>query len=310
MPETAARDAAFLADLARFGPSATYAPVPLAEAEAYCRKLARRHYENFVVATGLLPKRIQQPFYNVYSYCRWSDDLADEVADPAEAARLLDWWEGEFDAALAGAPRHPVMVALVSTIRSFDLPEAPFRNLLVAFRRDQTQTRQPTWETLFDYCRHSANPVGRIILALADCRDEARGALSDSICTGLQLANFWQDVARDFARGRIYLPQEAWRKHGLSEATFAAGVATPEFRRAIRDAVERAEACFEAGRPLLAEVPKWLRIDLELFIEGGRAVLHRIRLQDYDVQRRPKVGKLTQMFLLGRAILRQGWPGG
>ncbi len=220
----------------------------LPQAQAYCRRLARTHYENFTVASWLLPRKLRQHFANIYAYCRWSDDLADETAGGAESLQLLDWWQSQLDDCYRGIATHPVFVALQSTIDEFDIPIDPFRDLLIAFRQDQTQTRYETFDDLLGYCRNSANPVGRLVLYLGRCHDDRRGQLADNICTALQLANFWQDVARDYDRGRIYLPQESCRRAGYDEAMFARREFNPQFRQLLAGEVDRAESLF-ARRP-------------------------------------------------------------
>ncbi len=272
---------------------------PVAEAKAYCRRLARTHYENFTVASWLLPAKLRPHFCNVYAYCRWSDDLADETAGGEQSLELLDWWQAELEDCYRGVARHPVFVALAETIREFEIPIEPFRDLLVAFRQDQTCSRYETFEDLLGYCRNSANPVGRLVLYLGRAHDEERGKLSDAICTGLQLANFWQDVARDYQRGRIYLPQESCRAAGYTEAMFARGEFNPQFRQLMIGEVEWAAALFDTGAPLVVRMPRELRIDVQLFIDGGRAILDAIRKIDYNVWRqRPVVGKWKKFNLL------------
>ena len=173
------------------------------EARQYCRNLARSHYENFSVATWFLPQRLRQHFFNVYAYCRISDDLGDEVGDHDTSLRLLDEWEAELEECYRGSPRHPVFVALADTVRQFDIPKQTFADLLTAFRQDQSVTRYETFEDMLGYCHYSANPVGRLVLYLCGYRDAERQKLSDFTCTALQLANFWQDVSVDFSKGRI-----------------------------------------------------------------------------------------------------------
>src|SRR3989442_1618386 len=209
------------------------------EARQYCRRLARTHYENFSVATWFLPQRLRQHFYNVYAYCRISDDLGDEVDHPAASLQLLDEWEAELHACYAGSPRHPVFVALAETVRKFDIPRQRFADLLKAFRQDQTITRYPTFNDLLGYCRYSANPVGHLVLYLCGYRDAERQALSDFTCTALQLANFWQDVSVDYAKGRIYLPLEDMQHYKVSERDIAATQNTASFCALIRFEVER-----------------------------------------------------------------------
>src|SRR6202522_1839218 len=214
-------DQQFAADLEVWGPRRTGPPPTLAAAEAYCRNLARRHYENFPLTSWMLPRRLHQHFFNVYAYCRWADDLGDEVANSARALQLLDAWEDELKLIYATdgpGPSHPVLIALRETIRAKNIPIAPFSALLRAFRQDQTVKRYATWDAVYDYCVYSANPVGRLVLYLCSYRDAARQAMSDATCTALQLANFWQDVSVDLEKGRIYIPLEALAAHGLTDA--------------------------------------------------------------------------------------------
>ena len=193
----------------------------LAEARMYCERLAKSHYENFSVATWFLPAKLRQHFYNVYSYCRISDDLGDEVGNAQQSLELLDQWEAELDACYAGSPRHPVFVALAQTVKQFDIPQHEFSDLLTAFRRDQTITRFETFNDILEYCKYSANPVGHLVLYLGGYHDAERQQLSDYTCTALQLANFWQDVTVDYSKGRIYLPLEDLRRFGVSEQDIA-----------------------------------------------------------------------------------------
>src|SRR6478736_4178570 len=178
------------------------------EGQSYTRWLATHHYENFHVVSFLLPKRLHQDFYNVYAYCRWADDLGDEMGDPVESLRLLAWWRQGLEAMYAGKTTHPVFVALRGTVERYSIPPQPFDDLIQAFEKDQGVTRYRDWEELFAYCRQSADPVGRLVLYLCGYSDVARQQLSDATCTALQLANFWQDVGRDLEKGRIYIPLE------------------------------------------------------------------------------------------------------
>src|SRR5690242_543979 len=212
----------FATDLARFGPDRSYRPPPRAQARLYCERLARSHYENFSVASTLLPRHLIRHFHAIYAYCRWADDLADEAGGGAHALSLLRWWRDELLNCYDGWPHHPVFVALQDTICRFGIPPQPFLDLLSAFEQDQVVKRYDTFEQLLDYCRCSANPVGRLVLYLCEAFDDGRAALSDHICTALQLANFWQDVARDFAIGRVYLPGEDCKRFGYSENDLAA----------------------------------------------------------------------------------------
>ena len=286
----------------------------LAEARGYCERLARTHYENFSVATWFLPARLRPHFYSVYAYCRISDDLGDEVGDAAQSLALLNAWQEQLDGcyrSLAGGeelPRHPVFVALRETVRELEIPRQPFADLLVAFRQDQRVTRYPTFADLLGYCVNSADPVGRLVLYVCGYRDEERQRLSDRTCTALQLANFWQDVAVDYAKGRIYLPQEDMQRFGVPETVIAARQATPQFRELMRFEVERAQEWFARGLPLVGQVDKALAIDLELFTRGGQEILRAIERQDFDVLRqRPAISKPRRLALVLRAALRKVW---
>ena len=237
-----------------------------------------------------LPRRLVRHFHAVYAYCRWSDDLADETAGGAEALALIDWWRGELLACYGGEPRHPVMIALRETIRRFAIPPEPFLDLLVAFEQDQRVKRYATFDQLLGYCRNSANPVGHLVLYLFECFDAKRAALADEVCTGLQLANFWQDVARDLAIGRVYLPAEDRARFGYTDDDLAARRFTPAFRELMRFEVDRARGYFDRGEALLPLLPREARVDVDLFIAGGRAILRAIERIDYDVwSRRPEV---------------------
>jgi len=278
----------------------------LQESLAYCQRLARSHYENFSVATWFLPQRLRPHFYGIYAYCRISDDLGDEVGNPQHALQLLDIWEGELDACYAGRPRHPVFVALAETVRACDIPRQPFADLLTAFRQDQRLSRYETFEDVLGYCRYSANPVGRLVLYACGYGDPERQQLSDYTCTALQLANFWQDVAVDYGKGRIYLPLEDLQRFGVSETNIAERRATPQFLELMRFQVERAREWFHKGLPLAQKVDSELAIDIELFSRGGLAILDAIERQGYDVlRRRPVISKGRKLALVARAGLRK-----
>jgi squalene synthase HpnC len=282
---------------------ATPAQAPsLEEAREYCRALAHSHYENFSVATWFLPKRLRQHFCNVYAYCRISDDLGDEVGDTMASLALLDQWEAELDACYQGSPRHPVFVALRETVETFAIPRHEFADLLTAFRQDQRVTRYPTFDDLLGYCRNSANPVGHLVLYLCGYRDAERQQLSDYTCTALQLANFWQDVSPDYAKGRIYLPLESLARFGVTEDDISAQRNTPEFCRMLRFEVERARDWFERGLPLVGRVDRELAIDLELFSRGGLEILNAIEKQGFAVLgNRPSISRLRKLTLVARA---------
>jgi squalene synthase HpnC len=302
----------------------------LADAQAYCRELATTHYENFSVATWFLPERLRQHFYNVYAYCRISDDLGDETGNREHSLALLDLWEAELNATYlslverrplevrkpleqivaeapvhnAATPRHPVFIALRETIRQFEIPRQPFADLLTAFRRDQTITRFPTFNDVLDYCKYSANPVGHLVLYLGGYSDAERQKLSDFTCTALQLANFWQDVRRDYDKGRIYLPQDSMARFGVSEADIAARRASPQFLELMRFEVARAREWFDQGLPLVKMVSPGIALDIELFSRGGQEILNAIERQGYDVLKsRPAISGPRKLWL----VLRAAW---
>jgi squalene synthase HpnC len=315
MPTTAQTDELIARGWAALPPAYRIPDVAptLDEALAYCRHLAETHYENFHVATWFLPKALRPHFHAIYAYCRISDDLGDEVGDRAVALALLDLWGRELDACYEGHARHPVFVALAETIRACGIPKEPFADLLVAFRQDQTVTRYETMEDVFGYCRNSANPVGRLVLyacgeAGADVRDE-NFRLSDLTCTALQLANFWQDVREDFARGRVYLPQADMRRFGVTDETIKQGIATPEFRALMRHEVDFARSLFEQGLALIGRVNRDLAVDLDLFSRGGLEILRAIEHRDYDVlSGRPAISKRTKLSLALRALGGKALP--
>jgi len=292
------------ADFVR-SPEALRIPYAAEEAGAYTRWLARRHYENFHVATFLLPRRLRQDFYNVYAYCRWADDLGDEMGGRAESLKLLAWWRAELDAMYAGRATHPVFVALMETVRKHAIPRQPFADLIQAFVQDQTVARYRDWEELFAYCRYSANPVGRLVLHLCGYSDAGRQRLSDATCTALQLANFWQDVTVDLLKDRVYIPLELMERHGYTVEELYARRFTPAFREVMREAVDKARGLFLEGLPLSKMVDRRLALDLDLFSRGGIRVLEKIERRDYDVlAARPAISKAERVRLLLGSLAR------
>jgi squalene synthase HpnC len=280
------------------------------ESLAYTRWLTHAHYENFPVVSLLLPRRLHQDFHNVYSFCRWADDLGDEIGEPQRSLELLAWWRGELDRMYAGKASHPVYVALSETIRRHSIPPKPFEDLIQAFVRDQTETRYRTYDALLGYCAYSANPVGRLVLRLCGYGDAERARLSDFTCTALQLANFWQDVGRDWEKGRVYIPFDAMEDAGYSfeelERDIQRGAPSPAFQDVLRGLVGRCEALFEKGLPLVDMVDRRLAVDLDLFSRGGMKILEKIRRQRFDViAKRPKLSKWDHTTLLAAALARQ-----
>ncbi len=288
-------------------------------AHRYCRQLARSHYENFTVGSWLIPANRLRHIYAVYAYCRTVDDLGDEAAPGAGASAidarlslpddfggdtrayrlaLLDRWQAELEACYAGAATHPVMVALSETIAAFDLPPEPFIRLIEANRMDQQVQRYPTYADLLNYCEHSANPVGHLFLYLFGYRDAERQRLADATCTALQLTNFWQDIARDYLEGRLYLPLEDLARFGYAEEDLARGVCNDAFRGLLAFEVARTAELFQTGAALLPALTGPARLDAALFTRGGMAVLAAIRRQRYDVlTARPSLSRRVKAFL-------------
>ena len=280
----------------------------VASARRYCGRLARQHYENFIVVSRFLPAELRQHFYHVYAYCRWSDDLADETGDAGLSLELLDWWDAELQACYDNSVRHPVFIALRETIDRFEIPITPFRDLLTAFRQDQAVTRYRTYAEVLEYCRYSANPVGRLVLYLCGYRDRERQELSDATCTALQLANFWQDVRVDLEKGRIYLPLEDLERYHYTEADLEARVADERFRGLMAYQVNRTRKLFETGLGLCGMVDPRVRLDIELFNRCGSAVLDQIESQRYDVlSRRPTLSSARKTGLFLKYALKRLW---
>ena len=296
------RKASFAEALRLDGPSAARS-LSLPEAQRLTRDLATSHYENFPVLTKLLPRPMRQPIADVYAFSRWADDLGDEVVGAESSLELLAWWQDELDAAVAGSPRHPVMVALAESIRSCRLSREPFDDLLDAFRQDQTQATYETNDQLLDYCRRSANPVGRLVLAIGDAATDENIAASDRICTGLQLANFWQDVARDAAIGRRYLPAETMTRYAIEPGELAAATTSDRLAAALFDHVVQARSLLQSGAELPRRLPLRLGLVVDLFRRGGLAICDRIEQSRYRVlERRPTVTKGDAIRELRRAI--------
>ncbi len=296
----------FRDDLRRYGPEAAER-VARDEARAYCAHLTASHYENFSVVTWLTPGEHRAAFQSIYAFCRWSDDLGDEIGDPARSVELLKWWRGELRAMYQDQARHPVMVALAETVASYKIPIDPFEALIDAFVQDQTVTEYQTFSQLVDYCTRSANPVGHLVLHVAGANSTENARLSDATCTALQLANFWQDVALDLAIGRIYLPREDRERFGYPQSDLNALRFTPAFAKLMSFEVERTRKLFEQGRALVPRIPGALAVDIDLFSRGGLAILDRIEARGFDVlTKRPALTRWTKIGLLGRALVGLG----
>lgn len=286
-------------------PDALAREFALSEAEAYTRWLSHVHYENFHIVSVLLPKRLHQDFYNVYAFCRWADDLGDEIGDPDESLRLLTWWREMLDHMYEGRASHPVFVALGQTVDRHELPKEPFSDLITAFVQDQTVTSYEDYAALFQYCVYSANPVGRLVLYLCGYRDEERQQLSDRTCTALQLANFWQDVSVDLLKNRVYIPLDVVRRHGYSLEDLRAGHENGAFRDVMKEVVQQARRLFHEGLPLVNRVDRRLAVDLDLFSRGGLYILDKIEKQNFNVLlQRPHISKSERVGILLRALLR------
>ena len=264
-----------------------------------CLAIARAHYENFPVASVLIPPGMRRDIAAVYAFARAADDFADEGDRPAaERHALLDDWEHRLRAAAAGAAPDDgtetgaIFAALEQTMAVRSLPLEPFTDLLSAFRQDVDVSRYETWTALMDYCRRSANPVGRIVLRISGRDDD--GALdvsSDALCTALQLTNFWQDVERDWKKGRVYLPADVMRAHGAAERDIATGTPTPALAAALGDAAARTRNLFEWGRFVCETVPGRLGVELRATWLGGTRVLDRLERSGFDpFGARPSLG--------------------
>jgi squalene synthase HpnC len=282
----------------------------LARAYAECEERARSHYENFPVGSWLLPRRLRRDLAAVYAFARVGDDLADEGdATPRERLAALDGLETRLLEAVArpGQTTDPVLIALAHTIAEHELPVRPFQDLLTAFRRDAAgDTRGfATFADVLEYCRCSANPVGRIVLGLFGHRDAARAERADDVCTALQLTNFWQDVRGDFTgRARIYVPEADLDRFPGARDAIVAGRATDGFRACLAFQVERTRDLFARGEPLAAMVEGRLRREVRLFAAGGLAILDRIHACNYDVlATRPTLGRGD----LARLVWKELW---
>jgi squalene synthase HpnC len=277
----------------------------LAEARAWCRELATTHFENFHMATFFLPAKVRPHFESIYAYCRVADDLGNEVDDRGVATRLLNTWGAMLEECYDAPERsmHPVFVALHETIRECDPPRQLFLDLLHAFRMAQYKTEYDSWEELLEYVRYSANPVGRLALWVCGYTDETRALMSDRVCTGLQLANFWQDVVEDKERGRRYIPAESMLRFGVEEGQIEGRVFTPEFRGMMQELVLRTQAMLLEGGEISLHVDRELKVVLDLFLKGGEAILNGITKQDFDVLRgSPVVSKARTVGLLMEAL--------
>lgn len=267
--------------------------------------MAVDHYENFPVASILLPRRLVPAVEAIYAFARGADDAADEgPAMPAERLAALGEYEAALDDIAAGrAPGSPMFARLATVVARHKLSLQPLRDLLSAFCQDVVTTRYPDYPGLLDYCRRSADPVGRLMLALYGVDGAANLRDSDAICSALQLINFWQDVGVDIDKGRIYLPLADLRRFGVSEADILAKADTPAWRALMAFEVERARALMLSGAPLATRLPGRVGWELRLVIQGGLRILECIERAGYDVfRRRPKLGRLDYLVMIWRAL--------
>ncbi len=281
------------------------AMTPMSDPEAAARytwELAHKHYENFTVVSRLVPKDLRQDFCNIYAFCRTADDLGDEVSDKAAALAGLEDFRNQTLACYDNKATTAVFCALRRTVQRHDIPIKPFLDLIDAFMQDQRMNRYQSFDQVLDYCRRSADPVGRLVLYLGGYRDAQRQAYSDKICSALQLANFWQDVRSDIVRrDRIYLPMDSMQRFSVTEEQIIAGRCDDNYRRLLRFEVDRAEAMFIEGRALLPLIRPSLRMQISLFGRGGMAILQAIRNLNYDtLATRPTLSKWQKIGLMTR----------
>jgi len=285
---------------------AAWTSEPAATAAAFreCERIARSHYENFTLGSRLLPRHLRRHIAALYAFARTADDLADEESDPVRALAGLDAWERELDACYAGTPHHPVFVALADTVRTVAIPVGPFRRLLTAFRMDVRFVGFETFDDLRHYCAHSANPVGHLVLHLFGHGDAERQARADDICTALQLTNFWQDLAVDLRKGRIYLPREDMARFGYTAEDLGRHALTPAFRDLMAFQCERTRGLFERGLALASMLDGTRGREIRLFAGGGLAILDRLEAVGYDAfTSRPTLSRWAKMSLVARSLV-------
>jgi hydroxysqualene synthase len=292
-------------------------PDALAPAYDACEAVARAHYENFPVASRLLPRAMRPHVAAVYAFARVADDIADEGVEAGNSRRVrLHTWQQQLHAAVAAESAdirdvsdrgHLIVSALAHSIRSLELPIALFDDLVSAFGQDTMTTRYASWRDVFDYCRRSANPVGRLVLLIAGYRDETLAPSSDALCTALQLTNFWQDFGRDWRAGRLYVPGEVRDAFGAVEADLAAGTMTPAWARAIEACAETTRARFDEGRSVCDRVRGRLRLELRVTWLGGRRILECVeRRPTALLHERPTLGAADLPRLLLAAACWRG----
>ncbi len=270
----------------------------------YCLDIAWKHYENFPVASFLVPKRIRKHIAAIYAFSRIADDYADEGnIPPNQRIALLNEWEEQFRLCCEGNVTHPVFIALQNTIQTFSLPPVLFYKLLRAFKMDVTHNRYSTWDELLAYCDHSANPIGRLLLLLFGYRDELQHNYSDAICTALQLTNFWQDLSIDLKRNRLYIPSEIYSNYNFRTDDFFQPVKADTLKQIVEEVVHRTEMLYDKGTQLLPTLRYPLRWEIKLTILGGKEILKKIKDLNYNTfTERPTLQKRDTIFLLFRTF--------
>lgn len=278
----------------------------LKQAYEACQALAESHYENFPVASRLMPARLRPHVAAIYAFARTADDFADEPGrESDERLRLLDEWQQK----LHRPPVDDIFIALHDTIERFQLPVTLLEDLLSAFRQDVVTTRYACWADVLDYCRRSANPVGRLVLRLSGYRDDALDRASDAVCTALQLTNFWQDLAIDWPRGRLYVPEEAWRAAGADPVTLDRRQMTAAWTAAMRACGERTRRLFDEGRPVCDGVDGRLRYELRATWLGGSRILDRLEAVNFNVfASRPALGMSDAIVIASKTLLWRATP--
>lgn len=276
----------------------------LDSARIICKNLAMRHYENFPVGRFGVPKVRRPDIHAIYAFARIADDFADEPEYEGRRIELLDDWQRQLDEIVAGkGAEHPVFTALGETIRTRNFPVSLLSDLLSAFKQDVVKQRYESWEEVLDYCRRSANPVGRLVLHVCgQSRDELL-PMSDALCTGLQLANFWQDLSVDHARGRSYIPMDDARRHGVDVEALVRGEPQPGFPALFAELTGRTRAMYETARALPGQLRGGLRIEIAATWHGGRTILERAAaLGDQALRRRPGLSMVDKAAIVLKSL--------
>jgi len=275
----------------------------------YCQVLAKSHYENFPVASRFIAAKKRKYVWALYAFARTADDFADEIKDPQESLNRLADWDEKLDAAIKGTPEHPIFIAIKKTIEDCQIPPSLLHDLVSAFRMDVTKKRFGTFEELLYYSRYSANPIGRLVLLIHGYQNEEQFSWSDKICTALQLTNFWQDVTRDNLKDRIYIPTDFMSKYQYSESDLFNKIYNPRFANMLKELVEKTEALFYEGLPLITSLDKKLKFEIKLTWHGGMHILNKIKQLNYNVlEERPKIKFKDKIAILSKAMKKMSPP--